>query len=184
MPTKKQLQEENEKLKEKLEFVKKVKEDYFINIKDKNNDIEILEEEIEKLKEKHTHDLEHDDKVYNTIIKRLQEENEEIEKLKEENEKLKKQLQEENNVFAEEKTNMCVLLTQTIRENEKLKEENDNMKKGYDCVSSQMDYEEEEMKKCMEEFPEVSDEDCMGCRFARFRNFTDSMRIGQRSHWN
>ena len=69
---------------------------------------------------------------------------------------------------------------QLQEENKKLKEENDNMKNGYDCVSSQMDDEEEEMKKCMEEFPEVSDENCMGCRFARFRNFTDSMRIAQR----
>jgi len=46
---------ENESLKEKLEFLNKVKEDYFTTIKDRNNDIEILKEEhgelIEKLDE-------------------------------------------------------------------------------------------------------------------------------------
>ena len=59
-----------------------------------------------------------------------------------------------------------------------LQEKIDNMEAGYDCVASQMDYEEAQMKEVIEggELPDC-DERCMGCRFERFRVFTDMMRI-------
>ena len=117
----------------------------------------------------------------NEDIKEKYYELEEENKILKDNEKILEEkifdLENIDSKIADERLDTIIKLEGDI---EKLKEENGKMKEGYDCVEKQMDYEEECMKEMLEELPEVSNEDCMGCRFSRFRQFMDVMRITQR----
>ena len=116
--------------------------------------------------------------------------------LREENEKLKEDIDRRSQSAQEEVKRMVRLsglgydvnihrnvnldlMEKQIKENEKkLEEERDGFKLELCCVNSQMEEEEDRMKGAViDENGELPpcDESCMGCRFARYRNFVGEM---------